>query len=116
MESLIRQLPSTSHYQAAIANDDEAAEAWLAHNKGKPETRTLPSWTEMNYTNQLLTNLGERIDQLIEVTSGEQQQLKPWPRPASAMARIKHRDRMNRHNSLVDEVKQAQKRWAEQHQ
>ena len=59
----------------------------------------------MSYEAQLLTALGERIEQLIQVTAGDNKtSLQPWPRPETAVDRIKHRQRMQRHESLVAEA------------
>lgn len=121
--NLIRRLPAASEYRAAVADDEEAAEAWLeAHDNDNDndndsdDTAGGPSWAEMSYTNQLLTALGERMDQLIKATVGDESRVRPWPRPRSALDRVEKRRRMDRHTALVDEVNEAMRRWDEQHQ
>lgn len=110
MENLIRGLPATSHYQAAIACDEEAIAAWLDANPG-PQPRPKPGWTEFGMVEQLLTAIGERLEELVAATAGSDVTLKPWPRPEGARARIERRKSIQRHLNLVDEVKQAQARW-----
>ncbi|NNG20494.1 hypothetical protein HJ590_13145 [Naumannella sp. ID2617S] len=111
LRNLVERMPTASHYRQATADDEEAAERWLeAHPQETAPAR--PAWSETSYEAQLLTALGERIDQLILVTAGDNaSSLKPWPRPETAIERIKRRQRMQRHDSLVSEVKAAMDRY-----
>ena len=115
---LIDRLPSDSHYMAAIAEDDEVAEAWLRANPESGEKRRAgvrPKWTDMSAEAQLLMAVVERLDTLSHQVGGIEKPPKPLPRPASALERVRRRMVERSHEALVAEVREAQQRWKERH-
>jgi hypothetical protein len=59
--------------------------------------------------------LGELIAALINVNGGKQKPPAPSRRPVTAADKARAAAARRQHESLVDEVKAAQERWAAQH-
>lgn len=105
---MINHLPRTSHFVAAIAQDEEAAEAALDHDDRDPALAG-PHLTEWTPEVQALYGLADRLGTLIQVTlaAGGAKQPKPlpsWPRPRLAIDRVRERRRHQKHQRLVDRV------------
>lgn len=95
-----------------MAEDDELAAQWV---ESGAESRSRPGLDEWSLTNALLAEAVDRLGVLPVVMSGDKNARppRPFPRPVTAMDRVRDRKSWSKHTSLVDEVKQAQARWRE---
>jgi hypothetical protein len=101
--NVIDGLPVNSAYVEAIADDDEAAEQ---APKGEPAPPRLREWSPER---SLLTDINERLGELIAVTaaaaSGKPVRPPPaYPRPITAAERIARRRRREQHERLVQQL------------
>lgn len=120
LQLLIDKLPTSSHLSAARIEDDEMAERWLELNEDKKSSPTPPPWTDLTYQAQLLMAVVEGLEGLTHlvhsIAAGKATTPpKPLPRPRSALDRVKHKQVMKQHTSLVAEVYEAQNRWEAVH-
>lgn len=113
---LIDRLPSSSHYRAEIAQDDEVARAALKASGGKA-TAGRPPLTEMDYGTYLQAGMVSLLGQLVQSseahrTNGASKYRPPsLSMPETALERVQRDMEDTRHSSLVDEVREAQARW-----
>jgi hypothetical protein len=93
--ALIDHLPRTSSLAAAIADDDEMADAEVrsapatpAHAAPVPMTEFSP---EVEALAALMDRLGELINTEIALKGGKPSSVKPYPRPVTAFDRARAR-------------------------
>ncbi len=121
LKSLLNFLPAGSMVAEAIANDTELAEQLLEAEKKRREKSpdTGPRVSEYSPEVQRLDNITDAIAYLtatvINVVGGKARQPRPAKRPETAFTRARQAATMARHHELLDEVAQAQARWAEKH-
>ncbi|MFG2001681.1 hypothetical protein ACGFNU_21275 [Spirillospora sp. NPDC048911] len=105
----LEHLPRTSAYHSAVAQDEELA-AELA-DKPQPELGP-PPLTEFGPEVQVLAELRDLIAALLAVTvkanNGKPHKPKPYPRPVTALQRVRRKQRYLSHQALVDRVKARQ--------
>lgn len=104
--SMIDRLDRTSHFQAAIANDDEIAELMLEQERrSKTEPRSRRRLTEYSASVEELAVLNDRIAELIQVTGARKgvrpRKVTPRPRPETALERVRKRQAVDHHNYTV---------------
>lgn len=113
---MLAQLPQHSRYVEALTDDPEWGE-WASSlpESSAPRNPRLSDWTPDVAT---LTEIKDRLTELIAVTlqaaGGKAPQVHPSLRPLTAADKLRAAKRMERHNSLVQEVQEAQARWAAQ--
>lgn len=97
---LVHELPRGSHYRAALADDDELAEAIL--DLGEPEPPAHPPLE--GWTNELEALTG--IQDLLKAIAmrGSEKTPKPLPRPQTGMDRVKRHRVSARHATVLDQV------------
>lgn len=102
--NVIDHLPSTSHFIAAVADDDELAENSPPPRSGPPALR---DWTpEVQYLVALYDRLGELIATVASANSTKRvKPPKPYPRPVTAYDRVRGRRRWKQHQWLVEQLK-----------
>lgn len=103
--TVVDHLPRNSAYVQAITDDEEWAEAVL--NNPAPDSDTPASVRLADWSPELemLTNLYDRLGELIRVvamTAGSRpKRVPPAPRPRTALDRVRARRRNATHNRLV---------------
>lgn len=105
-----------SQFQLDLAEDDEAAEEYLAAHGDTDSGSSRPSlavWSpEVEYLAAVVDRLGEVVQAVIStVPKAKPPRIKPVPRPKSAFDRARERRAWRRHGDLVAEVEAAQARW-----
>lgn len=111
--NVIDHLPRTSYFSQAVANDEEHALMILqAQEAGMMPGRPGPSLTHWSPEAERLDSILDGIRALIVATAnGAGAHLpppKPVARPTTALDRVRHRQRMLKHEALVARVKAAQ--------
>lgn len=105
-----------SQTQLDMAEDDEAAEEYLAEHGDKESASSRPSlavWSpEVEYLAGVVDRLGEVVAAVVASAGNKPPRIKPLPRPKSAFDRARERRAWRRHDALVAEVEAAQARWA----
>jgi hypothetical protein len=101
----LEHLPRTSAYHSAIAEDEELA-AELAR---LPEQRpSPPRLAEFSPEMQALAEIRDLLATLIGVqvarAGKKPSKVKPYPRPVSAVERIRRRQQYQKHQSLVERL------------
>lgn len=88
---LIGQLPSTSRYYEALVNHDEYAKQLAS--MPEPEEPWSPRQAEFGLTEHLLTNVEDKLLQLIHIAlranGGNPGPFKPSPRPKSKIDEVR---------------------------
>lgn len=101
----VEHLPRTSAYHSAIADDEELAVQMLGEDT--PSTST-PRLAEFSPEVQVLAEVRDLLASLIGVqiarAGKKPKKIKPYPRPESAMERVRRRQRYTTHRSLVDRL------------
>lgn len=105
MLNLIEHLPRTSFLAEAMADDEEAAEQWLAHESAGGEIAARRErWSEWTPERDALERLADAMNTLIGVTvnvhGGKAARTKPGPRPTGAVDRLRERQRLNADRAL----------------
>lgn len=112
--NIIKRFPSTSHFTAARANDDEFAEQMLEAYEEAPDMG--PELTDYSPVIERLDTLSDQVQDmvgvLIAVNGGKPPKVKPAKRPSTALTRAKAMQSRKRYSSLVSEVEEAQARSA----
>lgn len=112
---LLDRLPAASAYRAAVLDDPEVAAALVAAPApaGPPPAPSLVEFsTEVALLTVIADRLGDVTAQLVASAGHKPPRIPQLPRPVTGVDRARAAmDRM-RHESLVDEVKEAQARWA----
>jgi hypothetical protein len=105
--NLIDRLPRNSAYIAAVAADDDVADAIAQRDDGDQvgQRRELTDWTA---DVELLSMLYDRVGELIQATVASRgvrpTRLQPAPRPVTALERARRRARIRQHDDLVARV------------
>jgi hypothetical protein len=98
--NLIDRLPSTSQYIAAIADDEDLADA-----VDEASVRQTPPLTEWSPTMGALAVIADRLAALVNVQvargGGRPARVTPYPRPVTAAEKVRERRRLERHERLV---------------
>jgi hypothetical protein len=101
----LEHLPVTSAYHTAIAEDEDLAEelARLPEQTARP-----PRLREFSPEVQVLAEVRDLLATLINVqiarAGKKPSKVKPYPRPVSAVERIRQQQRYQRHKSLVAQL------------
>lgn len=107
---LIEQLPGSSRYAAARADDDEVAKAALEHEAVHGRKPGRPRLVDWDGKTDLLSLIADRLGLLIAIQTSGKAPFEPLQRPVTARERVEHRATLTKHNALVAEVKAAQAR------
>ena len=101
----LKHLPSTSAYYAALAEDEELARDLL--DKPTPPARP-PRLTEFGPDVRVLAEIRDLqtsiLAVLIKANGGKPQKTKPYPRPVTALQKLRQRVKYSRHKDLVRRV------------
>lgn len=105
---LVEHLPSTSAYHAAVAEDEELAQELIDRGEDTPARPRPPRLTEWGPDVQVLAEIRDLLADLraitIKVNGGKPGKVKPYPRPETALQRVKRRARAVAHSELVRRV------------
>tara|TARA_R100001244_G_scaffold6385_5_gene7485 strand:+ start:766 stop:1101 length:336 start_codon:yes stop_codon:yes gene_type:complete len=99
----------------ARLNDPEVAEAILDTDDGAgpPPRPSLADYTpEVAVMSQAVNRLGEVVAAITWLGGGKPPRVTPLPTPVTGVEIARARRDERRHRDLVDEVAEAQKRWA----
>lgn len=103
--NLVDHLPRTSHYQDALAQDDEIQDGTVTPPSGQP---TGPPLTEFSPEVEILTaavdRLGEVANAVIAAAGGKPRPVRPWPRPVTAADRSRARERAEVQRDLEQQL------------
>lgn len=101
----LEHLPRTSAYNEALAQDEELAERTANGPDRKPGP---PPLTEWGPEVQALAEVRDLVAQLLAVTikahGGKPQKVQPYPRPVTAIERVRRKARLKAHRLLVARV------------
>lgn len=101
----LSQLPRTSAYQCAIADDEELAARWASEPTPPPGP---PPLREFSPEAALLADIYDLLAVLLTVTAkaagGKPGKPKPRPRPVTAIEKARRRLRYARHSALADRL------------
>lgn len=101
----IEHLPSTSAYAAAVADDEELAEQYADTDLPPPGPPRLTEWSpEVQVMAEVRDLLAAAVAVLVKANGGTPRKTKPYPRPVTALQRVRRRVRHLRHNELVKRV------------
>lgn len=111
--AMIRQLPSTSRFTEAMANDDALAESIGEQtSEGSKGPRVSEYTPEVSRLDVLADRLSELIAVSIQIAGGRTPRVRPSIRPETAFSRAERRRTDQRLGSLIAEVEAAQQRAA----
>lgn len=113
LRRLIRQLPRRSRLQLALAEDDEFADRMLDDGADdiSSSAPSLGDWTpEVAYLASVVDRLGEVVSAVLSSSGRKPPKMKPLERPRTAFDRARRRRTRAGVDSLVAEVRQAQRR------
>lgn len=104
----LEHLPSTSAYHAALAQDEELAGELVESGDEQAVKPRPPDLTEWGPDVQVLAEVRDLLASLLAVTvkanGGKPPKPTPYPRPETALQRVKQRVRFARHSELVRRV------------
>lgn len=104
----LEHLPSTSAYHAAIAEDEDLAQELIDRGEDAPGKPRPPRLTEWGPDVQVLAEVRDLLANLLAVTvkahGGKPSKIPAYPRPVTALQRVKRRARMLAHSELVRRV------------
>ncbi|HEX7050128.1 MAG TPA: hypothetical protein VF188_08015 [Longimicrobiales bacterium] len=104
----LEHLPSTAAYHAALAQDEELAREVVESGDESAARPRPPDLTEWGPDVQVLAEVRDLLASLLVVTvranGGKPPKPKPYPRPETALQRVKRRTRVLRHSELVRRV------------
>lgn len=107
--NLIDHLPQNTRFYEQVANDEEYAEMLLeaqerAEREGAappPTGSPIHSWSpEVS----ILAVVVDKLSVLVEAQKAKPGQVMPYPRPKTAMERVKLRRRQSQHDNLVAQM------------
>lgn len=102
--NLIDHLPASSHYVAAIADDEEAA-ALVDPADKKPAAPPLTDFgPEVRALAQIHDRLGVLVQAVTASSGAKAPKMQPYPRPRTALDRARTRRRWARHDDIVSRV------------
>ena len=118
LENIIHRLPATSQYREAVAQDDELAEAWITSRADQVSSaKAAVPLTELTVEVQLLMQAVRQLERLgglvLSIGGGKPSGVTDIPVVETALGRARARITWIRHAALVDEVTEAQARWAQ---
>lgn len=92
-----------------MVEDEEYAEAVLRHDTDEPRTKPRRFMNEWSVEVELLSQLLDRVGELIAVSmvaagAKKAPKVPPAPRPMTAIERVRNRLRVANHNTLVARV------------
>lgn len=101
--TIVDHLPRNSAYMQALTDDDAWAEAVIdLPQSDRPPSVRLADWSPEL---EMLTNLYDRVGELIRVTAmaagSRPKRAQPAPRPRTALDRVRARRRKAQHSLLV---------------
>ncbi len=106
--NLIDHLPGHSLLAEAIADDEDQAELWLALHKDTPAVPQPPRLSTWTPEVELLAELVDEVSRLTQtvtaVAGGKPGQMKPHPRPETAVMRVRRRHRREANERLTARV------------
>lgn len=104
--NIIDHLPRNSSYVEAMAMDEELAlEVLRRPEKKTPPRRRMSEWSaEVELLSTAVDRLSELIQAIAAGHGAKPTRLNPQPRPETAHERVKHRERVRKHNSIVARV------------
>lgn len=92
--NLVDHLPRTSHYQDALAQDDEIHEGHVTPPPGQPKSPPLTEFSpEVEVLTAAVDRLGEVINAVLAAAGGKPKPVRPYPRPVTAVDRRRARER-----------------------
>lgn len=117
LHSIIWKLPSTALSQEAMAQDDELAqEALKAVDTYKDTGPRLAEYSAEAQRLDTVTDLLQvLISRLESAVWGKPSRVRAAKRPETALSRAREALSLAQYNSLLDEVEEAQARWAAKH-
>jgi len=99
----LEHLPRTSAYHSAVADDEELAEQLAEQGTGAPSRP--PLLAEFSPEVQVMAEVRDLLATLIGVqvarAGKKPQKVKPYPRPESALERVRRRQQYANHRTLV---------------
>ncbi len=105
--NLIDHLPRNSFFAEAMAQDEEAAAAWLAHQEAAGETEApepVERWSEWSPERDAMERVADAINALIATTvsahGGKAPALRPGARPVTALDKVRRDQRIARDRAL----------------
>ena len=105
---LIDQLPSNSRTTEAILNDEEIAEEILAQRESGDTSDGAwhPRFSEFGQTQQMLAQIIDQLSGLqattVAAAGGDPKTSRPYPRPQSAVDRLKRKREQESQNQILD--------------
>lgn len=104
--NIIDHLPRDSYMHEAMADDEALAEHLLAREPA--EQPPVRRWSEYGVQVELLTaifdRLGEVPNAIAAANGAKPRKLKPYPRPVTAIERVRERKAEQKHRSVVSRV------------
>lgn len=106
MLNIIDNLPRDSAYGEAMANDETLAEylAGMPQPKVKPSRRVSDWSAEVELLTAILDRLGEAVQAIAAIGGAKPKQVRPAPRPVTAIDRVRRRRAEQKHRSIVTRV------------
>lgn len=105
----------SSAYREAVLDDPEVAERLAVQPEPVGRSRT-PALSEFSPVVAALTDALDLLQvihgDLVALGNGKPPQFRPTPRPVTGVQRARARIEERQHLALVDEVREAQRRWA----
>lgn len=102
----LEHLPRTSAYHTAVADDEELAKHLAERPEQKPSP---PRLSEFSPEVQVMAEVRDLLATLINVqiarAGKKPSKVKPYPRPETALDRMRRRNRYERHQSLVERLR-----------
>jgi hypothetical protein len=107
--NLIDHLPQNTRFYEQVSNDEEYAEMLLeAQEKAASEggEKFAPGSPIHTWSPEvaILAVVVDKLSVLVEAQKQKPGQVMPYPRPKTAMDRVKHRRREQQHRSLVAQM------------
>lgn len=108
----LRKLSPRSLANEAMLDDPEMAELFLNAPAGPSAPRVSEYSAEVARLDLVIEHLAALTATVASAFGGKPGRLKPMPRPETAVTRLERARQVERYDSLVDEVLQAQDRWS----
>lgn len=109
---MIQKLSSRALFHEALLDDAEFAEQFVDAPESSSAPRVSEYTAEVSRLDLVIEHLAALTATVTALAGGRPGRLKPMPRPETALTRLERERSTQRHNSLVDEVLQAQERWS----
>lgn len=103
--NLVDHLPRTSHYQDALAQDDEVHDGTVTAPSGQPKGPPLTEYSpEVEALSAVIDRLGEVINAVLAAGGGKPKLVRPWQRPVTAADRRRAREREAANEALEQQL------------